>query len=137
MRLREISVGKGLDRLTAKLCDLHNHYILRMNEDDLNPNVPLLTEYDQRKNRVAGESYALLGLGMGITGIVSMIGGIKEFADMVYHYEDLGAVVKDFGMELSYLVLAGISSSFVKQSGRNLKILQRKRQIDDGSPEPA
>lgn len=131
MKLNKLSIKKCSDKLAEDLCNLYNKHVLRINEDDLNPNVPLSTDYEWRKNRNAGENYALLGLGMGLASVASMVGGVKEVAEMVYHFGDLGAMVNDFGMELQYCMLCSISSSLAEKSADNIKIFQQKRQFAD------
>lgn len=137
MRLKKLSVEKGLEKIAAKLCGLNNRYILGINENDLNPEIPLSTDSEWRKNRGTGQAYAIFGLGMVGTTLATGFLTIKEVADMIYHFGDLGAMVKDFGAELSYVALLGTSIKLAKKSAENINNLQQKRKNKYNSPEPA
>lgn len=137
MKLKEFSVEKGLENVAGKICDLNNRYVLKINEDDLNPEIPLSTDYDLRRNHQAGQSYALIGVGMGATAIASGFLAVYEIADMVSHFGDLGAMLMDFGAEISDLAVMGLSAKLTKKAVENVKNIQQKRKNKYSIAKPA
>ncbi len=128
MKLRKFSVEKGLENIAGKICDLNNRYLLKINEDDLNPDIPLSTDYDWKRNHRAGQTYALMGIGMGTTAVASGFLAVYEIADMVSHFGDLGAMLMDFGTEVSLLALMGLSAKLTKKAVKNIENFQQKRE---------
>lgn len=137
MKLKRFSAEKGLEKVAEKICDLNNRYVLRINGDDLNPEIPLSTDYDWERNRRAGQTYAVIGFGMGATAIASGVLAIYEITDMISHFGDLGAMLIDFGAEVSDLALMGLSAKLTKKAVENVENLQQKRKNKYGISEPA
>lgn len=136
MPLRNISIDNGLETIAEKIYELENRYILRTKPEDFNPEVPLLTEKDWRRNRFAGQSYALMGLTSGLLTVSYGVFAIYSFAKMATnHYGDLNNMSKNLLTITCSAVLMGLSSKLFKKAGKNLKNLQEKRKNQYNIPE--
>lgn len=128
MGIGRFSIESGLEKVADKICDLNNRYVFGINEDDLNPEVPLTTDCDWGKNRGAGVGYALIGIGMGVTAVVSGLFASYKIVDVVSHFGNLKAMSVDLGVEVLYLVSFGVSTKLLEKSILNIENLRKKRE---------
>jgi hypothetical protein len=132
MKLGEVydRYQEKLDKLSEKLCDLNNKYILNIGEDDLDLNIPLWTNHDVEKNKKAVKNYAFLVLGATF-GTLGACYGIASEAVDVFNSHNVAEITTNIGHGLPYVMLGDISVFLSKKFNDKVEILQNKRNLEE------
>jgi hypothetical protein len=129
MRIPEIPINRGLEKLAGGICNLNNKYLFKLSSEELNPRSPIRNYDEWEKNMSTGLTYASFGLGNLLASIPSAIGICKQTIYMIKDIGNISKNIEDFGFGLIYLSVFGLSINLAKKSGEIVKTLQEKREI--------
>jgi hypothetical protein len=102
-------IEKGLEKTSGKILDCADKYLLKIDKETFNPEIPLTTNEQWRDSHIVGGFYSTLGLGITGFGVLFGFCAIKDSLDAAFNFYNSKEMLKEGLGAITYMSLAGIS----------------------------
>ena len=129
-------IRKNLERITEGICNINNR-CLGITEKDLNPEIPLSTLEEWKKNKEIYNAYYFIATTASLTTFLGLYGCLKESIDFASEFgrnieniSDIrytGKIAKEYLEAFAYLTSSLVSAKLTKKSLENMEQTKLKK----------
>ncbi|MFW6282801.1 MAG: hypothetical protein ACOC1P_01995 [Minisyncoccales bacterium] len=129
-------VKKNLESITEKLCEINNN-CMGITKDDLNPEIPLSTQEQWKKNNDIYNAYYFIATTASLTAFLGLYGSVKESIEIAYeigrniddlsNIENTKEITRDYLSAFMYYASFLVSASLTKKSFENMEKTKLKK----------